>query len=578
MRAALRGGALLATILSMSVSGSAAALTFVEAPGSPYSTTDQHWVPDSGGFLGGAVAGDFNGDGTSDLAVVNATGLPVFSSGESVTILLGHPDGELTIAPGSPVELYSGGMFASNGAITTGEFTNDGHLDLAVVDPTYDNISILLGDGTGRFRLSGAPIPFSGEAPHDIAVGDFNGDGHEDLAFATGESVNVLLGNGSGGFVPAPGSPFAAAGNVDSIVAGHFNADGLSDLAVTTYSGQLAIYLATGEGRFQEAAGSPLAAGESPHSMVAADLNGDGKTDLAIANAGSDTVTVLLGDGSGGFAPAPGSPFAVPGGPDASQSMLGLPDSIAAGDFNGDGNMDLAIANFNGSSDDVAVLQGDGHGGFTNAVGSPFPANGNPSSLVVGHFNGGGLPDLAVVNSFQGVVTVLDNTTHEGQEGKTHEGGQEGPPSSPGPIAFTPPHIIYPIVPTRAQILASLAQQPAPLGDWPRFRPPVMGKSYAFPFRALEAGTATVDWYAPSPARRHAWDAHTKPVLLASGRLTFSAAATETMRIGFTKAGMILLKRAARLQLTVREAFMPTDSTTPITVVRTVVLEVRGAR
>lgn len=117
---------------------------------------------------------------------------------------------------------------------------------------------------------------------------------------------------------------------------------------------------------------------------------------------------MLLGDGSGGFAPAPGSPFAVPGGPDASPLTPGLRGSIAAGDFNGDGNVDLAMANFNASSDDVAVLQGDGHGGFTNAAGSPFPANGNPRPLVVGDFNGDGLPDLAVVNAFQGVVTVLD--------------------------------------------------------------------------------------------------------------------------------------------------------------------------
>jgi VCBS repeat protein len=150
-------------------------------------------------------------------------------------------------------------------------------------------------------------------------------------------------------------------------VAGHFNADGLSDLAVTTYSGQLAIYLATGEGRFQEAAGSPLAVGESPDSMVAVDLNGDGKTDLAIANGDNDTVTVLLGDGSGGFAPAPDSPFPVPGGPNASPSTPGLPDSIAADDFNGDGNVDLAVANFNGSSDDVAVYRG------TGMVASPTP-------------------------------------------------------------------------------------------------------------------------------------------------------------------------------------------------------------
>jgi hypothetical protein len=417
MRAALCGGALLVAILLVCAPGSAtAALAFAEAPGSPYSTTEQHFVPNGGQILGGAVAGDFNGDGISDLAVVNATGLPAFRSGESVTVLLGHPDGRLTMAPGSPVELYSGGMFASQGAIAAGHFTNDGDLDLAVVDNAHDTISILLGDGTGRFRLSGAPIPFTGDEPNSIAVGDFAGNGVEDLAFASGGDVNVLLGNGSGGFTPAPGSPFATVGYARSVATGDFNGDGRSDLAVTTSSDQVGIYLATGEGRFREAEGSPLATGEDPVSIVAADLAGNGRTDLAIANALSGNVTVLLGNGSGGFTPAEGSPFIVAAGPDASPKMPGLPDSIAAGDFNGDGDTDLAVANSNASSDDVAILQGDGRGGFTNAIGSPFPANGNPGPLAVGDFNGDGRPDLAIVNSFQGVVTVLLNITERHQE------------------------------------------------------------------------------------------------------------------------------------------------------------------
>ena len=246
------------------------------------------------------------------------------------------------------------------------------------------------------FRLSGAPIPFSGEDPNVIAVGDFTGDGVEDLAFASGGSVNVLLGNGSGGFAPAPGSPFAVAGYARSVATGDFNRDGRSDLAVTTLANQVAIYLATGDGQFQEAEGSPLPPGEGSASIVATDLSGNGRTDLAIANEGSDNVTVLLGNGSGGFTPAEGSPFTVPAGPCSSPSMPGMPQSIAAGDFSGKGNMDLAIANFNGSSDNVAILQGNGRGGFTNAIGSPFPANGNPRSVVVGDFNGDGRPDLAV--------------------------------------------------------------------------------------------------------------------------------------------------------------------------------------
>lgn len=85
--------------------------------------------------------------------------------------------------------LYSGGkMYASYGAIAAGEFTDNGHLDLAVVDNIHDTLSILLGDGTGRFKLSDTPIPFSGAQPNTIAVGDFTGDGVEDLAFARGAS------------------------------------------------------------------------------------------------------------------------------------------------------------------------------------------------------------------------------------------------------------------------------------------------------------------------------------------------------------------------------------------------------
>jgi hypothetical protein len=421
MRAALRGALLVAVLLGCAP-GYAAALTFDEAPGSPYSTMEKAFVPNSGGILGGAVAGDFTGNGISDLAVVTATGLPAFSAGESVTVLLGHPDGRLTMAPGSPVELYSGGSYSSYGAIAAGEFTKEGHSDLAVVDNIHDTISILLGDGTGRFQLSGTPIHFSGAEPNAIAIGDFTGNGVEDLAFASGGEVNVLLGNGSGGFVPAPGSPFATAGYANSVATGDFNGDGRSDLAVTTSSDQVAIYLATGGGRFQEAEGSPLAVGEGPNAIVAADLAGDGKTDLAVTNERSSTTTVLLGNGAGGFVPAAGSPFAIPTG--ASPGALGLPESMATGDFGGDGNTDLAFANFNGGSSNVAILQPDGCGGYANAEGSPYPANGNPRSVVVGDFNGDGRPDLAVVNSFQGVVTVLLNTT---------EKKPEGPPPAPCP-------------------------------------------------------------------------------------------------------------------------------------------------
>jgi hypothetical protein len=515
------------------------------------------------------AAGDFNGDGVSDLAVVNATGIPAFSPGESVTVLLGQLDGRLTMARGSPVELYSGGIYASHGSVAASDFNNDGNLDLAVVDNIHDTISILLGDGTGHFRLSGTLIPFSGGEPRVIAVGDFNGDGVKDLAFAGDDGVNVLLGDGSGAFVPAPGSPLARSGYAMSVAAGNFNSDGYSDLAVTTSSDQVAVYLGSNDGRFREAEGSPLATEEGPAAIVATDLNGDGKADLAVANASSDNVTVLLGDGSGGFTPALASPFATPVSADGSTDMLGLPESIAAGDFNGDANADLAVANFNGSSDNVAVLQGDGHGGFANAVGSPFPANGNPGPLAVGDFNDDGRPDLAVANPYQGVVTLLQNTTAEGQEASLRSLGD----AKAATTATSTP--VLPGSPSRAQILALIARQLGPSGDWTRLRMSTKSTSFAFGFKALEAGTAVVDWYATQrPGRRQTQGARAKSMILASGRLTFSAAATKLMRLRLTRAGRLLWQGPKQLRLTARGTFTPTD-TTPVVAVRTIALRAR---
>jgi hypothetical protein len=104
----------------------------------------------------------------------------------------------------------------------------------------------------------------------------------------------------------------------------------------------------------------------------------------------------------------------------ASNSEPGLPESLAVGNFACNDAPDLAIANFNGSSDSVAVLQGDGSGAFTSPVGSLFPANGNPRPLVVGDFNGDGKPDIAAVNSFQGTVTELDDSTSPEQCAPPH--------------------------------------------------------------------------------------------------------------------------------------------------------------
>src|SRR5688572_24101392 len=150
------------------------------------------------------------------------------------------------------------------------------------------------------------------------SVGDFNLDGRPDLALTTASfELPILLGNGDGGFSAAPGSP-AQAGFVSfSAAVSDLNLDGKPDLAVASSGcsasgcGPITILLGDGSGRFVQAAGSPIAVGNDPNSVAVADFNLDGKPDLAVGQGGSNTVMILLGDGSGGFGQAAGSPVAV---------------------------------------------------------------------------------------------------------------------------------------------------------------------------------------------------------------------------------------------------------------------------
>jgi len=148
--------------------------------------------------------------------------------------------------------------------------------------------------------------------------------------------------------------------------------------------------LAFGTTRAQPGFQAPLSfdVGASPVAVAVADLNHDGKADLAVANNGSDTVSVLLGNGDGTFQAAVDYPTGT------------TPNGVAVADLNGDGIPDLAVANIGSQS--VSVLLGNGDGTYKAAV--DYPASGPLYAVAVGDFNSDGIPDLAVANAGTGYV------------------------------------------------------------------------------------------------------------------------------------------------------------------------------
>jgi hypothetical protein len=293
-------------------------------------------------------------------------------------------------------------------SVAVADFNGDGKLDLVTANVESGDASVLLGDGKGGFSPApGSPFP-AGHSPNDIAVGDFNRDGCLDLAFANHETqyLTVLLGDCHGRFVPAPHSPVAVSvkPHPHGIATGDFNGDGNLDLVTDSWANdQLEILFGDGKGNFRTP-GTYVAVGKHPYQRVrVADLDGDGKADIVSTNLDGDNVTILLGDGKGGFHEPVGSPF----------PCGDSPFNVAIGDVNGDGIPDLAIVNSPSSTSDrsgqdgLTILLGDGKGGFTRMVGSPFVTPKRPNMVAIGDLNGDGVGDIVVSNPDEDLLTIF---------------------------------------------------------------------------------------------------------------------------------------------------------------------------
>jgi hypothetical protein len=294
---------------------------------------------------GEIAIGDLNSDGKLDVAV---------SSHDSygVVLLIGDGKGGLTVAPASPIVMKVG-QHAHTHGLAIADVNRDNKLDLITCNSTDNDISLAFGDGRGNFTRAPQSFPV-GPSPYPFGIGDVNNDGWLDIvatATATGPSrreqlplsraLTLLLSDGKGGLAPRQlplrtGEPWFAA-------IADLNGDSRPDI-VATHHEQSAVTVLIGDGRggFTEANGSPFNFGVSLYQLITADVDLDGRTDV-VATSG-DSLRVLLGDGRGALKAA----ASIPVGPGAWR--------IAAADLNGDSAVDVVTSN--SESNSLSVLLG----------------------------------------------------------------------------------------------------------------------------------------------------------------------------------------------------------------------------
>lgn len=366
--------------------------------------------------LGVAVA-DFNHDGYPDMVVANYADTSVGTTG-SISVYLSNGSGKF----GSPAKYPTCG---GPTAVLAEDLDLTGLPDIVITcnTPTSNVIQVFLNLGNGTFDPTMGNgttniVLGTGVGPVSIVSGDFNSDGHPDLAVANHDgTITLFLSNAAVNFTYYTVKPISGGfGTLTGITAGRFTNSGNLDLAVTdATSNGVHLLIGDGTGNFSVAQTLP-AAGVDPTGIASGDFNKDGYPDLAVVYAGNGMVGLFLGQGNGNFSSS--TPISV--GPSSGTGAT----AIIAADIESNGNLDLITGNV--LQNNVAVLVNNGDGTFQPVQNYAVP-NG-PGYLAMADFNRDGKPDLAVTQSKGSAVSLLINNTL--------------PTPQPGGRSFLPPTLL----------------------------------------------------------------------------------------------------------------------------------------
>jgi uncharacterized delta-60 repeat protein len=360
---------------------------------------------------GGTVTANVGGFRSGEQVWVTATSAQTSlsgSAGVAARPLVYGFTAKAGAGPGTFVRKSSPAL-ANNGIVVLGDVDNDGDLDIAATEGAL--VEILFNDGKANFTSGGT---FAG-GPGGCIFADMDNDGYLDLVVVnvttSPSQITVRLNNGSGNFATTLG-PFNSATDYSVINVGDVNGDGYLDIvAANNNGGSISVLLNNGNGtlalRLDYSTG-----GSVPNGIALGDVDNDGDIDVVVTNNGSHTVSVMLNDGQGAF-PLPS--VSTLSGTWIAFTNSATPTSVALGDVNGDGYLDIAVVaeGIAGMIGSVDVRLNDGMGGFTNsAPGSPFlvPSPDNSSAMIaLADVDGDGDLDLATGRRTGGALIVRLN-------------------------------------------------------------------------------------------------------------------------------------------------------------------------